>query len=96
MLVTHKYDPSEKPDAETLERIRAAAERPITYDPDCPPLSAEEIAFLRQIIPVQRAIGRRLTHDEIRVLQDAWKNKSWAHYVPESSGVCEVTAEAVI
>jgi hypothetical protein len=96
MLVTHKYDPSEKPDAETLKRIRAASKCPITYDPDCPPLSPEEIAFLRQIIPVQRAIGRRLTRDELHVLRDEWKNKSWAHYVPEPAGFCAVTAEAVL
>jgi len=86
MLVTMHLKKDEKPTQEMLDRIESASKRPSACDPDCPPLSQDEIAFFRQLIPIQRAIGRKLTGKETRILWNEWENKCWAHYIPEDTG----------
>ncbi len=49
-MKTIKLDPDQKPTKEQIEEIRAAAEKPITYDEDSPYLTENQLSRFRRVI----------------------------------------------
>ena len=49
----------QKPTAEQIKRIHAAANRPVVFDDDCPELTDEQLAEMARIAPIQRAERRK-------------------------------------
>jgi len=48
-IVTHIHTAGKRLTTEQIARIREAAKRPYTYDPDCPLLTEEQLAQFRPV-----------------------------------------------
>jgi uncharacterized protein (DUF4415 family) len=68
MTVTSKLKAGAKPTKNQAERIRAAAEKPVTFDEDCPALNAKQLVQLAEaarIRNLKQTIGLRLSRETI-------------------------------
>lgn len=63
-MVTYELKPGAKPTSEQLTRIREAARQPISFDDDCPEMTAEQLARFRPANPEarQRWLESRRAH----------------------------------
>jgi uncharacterized protein (DUF4415 family) len=60
--------PGANPTKKQLERIRKAAQMPITFDEDCPELTGEQLALLAEAARVRnlkQTVGLRLSQQTI-------------------------------
>jgi uncharacterized protein (DUF4415 family) len=68
MLVTSRLKAGAEPARKQLERIRKAAQQPITFDEDCPELTSEQLALLAEAARVRnlkQTVGLRLSQQTI-------------------------------
>jgi hypothetical protein len=67
-MITHKAGIALTPeeDAKIRAEIRSAAKRPYIYDPDCPPLTDEQLAQFRPVNGMSWEERERLMQDNPR------------------------------
>jgi uncharacterized protein (DUF4415 family) len=68
MLITSRLKAGTKPTRKQIERIREAAQQPITFDEDCPELTTGQLAQLAEaarIRNLKQTVGLRLNQQTI-------------------------------
>jgi uncharacterized protein (DUF4415 family) len=68
MLVTSRLKAGAKPGKKQIERIRKAAQQPITFDEDCPELTGEQLRQLAEAArerKLKQTVGLRLSQQTI-------------------------------
>ena len=60
-MVRKEIDVKAKPTKEQIEMLEAAAKAPITYDEDCPELTAEELAEFKRISDFRKTTRKKQT-----------------------------------
>lgn len=64
MIVTYTLKRGQKPTPEQIAEIREAAKHPITFDEDCPEMTAEQLKQFRRVDPrIGRAPREKVSGD---------------------------------
>lgn len=61
MIIREPLNPDEPLTQEELEMLKRAEEMPITFDEDCPELTAEELAQFRRVSDIRREERKKQT-----------------------------------